>query len=240
MITTASRTMAADVSRQSCWSAVRSTIRFPRDHAARSLRETRSARESASRILEIGRRHRGSAIRSGRDPPGRDTARLLNSWCSYGSRLFVLVGRTTTCCLNGAMPGRARASARSFSGWPAWPLTHSQRDGVAGGGGVEAAPEVLVLHRLAVGGTPAVSLPAVDPTAHAVAEIDAVGDDGECRRAVERLQCGDGRHQLHAVVGGGGLAAGELALLARPSPSRATSTAPQPPGPGLPEQAPSV
>ena len=28
--------------------------------------------------------------------------------------------------LNGAMPARANSSARSFSGWPAWPLTHSQ------------------------------------------------------------------------------------------------------------------
>ena len=27
--------------------------------------------------------------------------------------------------LKGAMPVRANASARSFSGWPAWPLTHS-------------------------------------------------------------------------------------------------------------------
>ena len=29
--------------------------------------------------------------------------------------------------LKGAMPARASSSARSFSGWPAWPLIHSQR-----------------------------------------------------------------------------------------------------------------
>ncbi len=39
-------------------------------------------------------------------------------------------GNPYTCgirfCLKGAMPARASSSARSFSGWPAWPLTQCQ------------------------------------------------------------------------------------------------------------------
>ena len=46
----------------------------------------------------------------------------------------------------------------------------------------------------------------------------------------------DGRHQLHAVVGRRRIAARQFALAARPC----RRIAPQPPGPGLPLQAPSV
>src|SRR5262245_46762935 len=49
-------------------------------------------------------------------------------------------------------------------------------DAVAGGGGIETAPEILVLHRLVLGRAPAVELPAVNPAGDAVAQVGAVGD----------------------------------------------------------------
>ena len=54
-------------------------------------------------------------------------------------------------------------------------------------------------------------------------------------RPLERSSAFDHRHQFHAVVGGSGFAAANSFSW---SPLR--RIAPQPPGPGLPEQAPSV
>ena len=69
----------------------------------------------------------------------------------------------------------------------------------------------------------------------AVHHIAGVCMDGDRARLLQRLQPLDHRHQLHAVVGGGVLAAGQFLFM---PPLR--RIAPQPPGPGLPEQAPSV
>src|SRR5699024_2832666 len=80
-------------------------------------------------------------------------------------------------------------------------------------GGVESPPEVVVLDRLPCGCRPPVRFPSVDPAGDAVAEIGAVGDDVEGRGAAQGLERGDGGHELHAVVGGHGLAALELARL---------------------------
>jgi hypothetical protein len=77
---------------------------------------------------------------------------------------------------------------------------------------VEALPQLDILHRLLVGGAPAVLLPAVDPLGDAVAHVDAIGEEAHPARPLQRLQPLDGRHQLHAVVGGGRVAAGEFAL----------------------------
>src|SRR5262249_15559732 len=75
---------------------------------------------------------------------------------------------------------------------------------------VEALPEIDVLDRLLVGGAPAVALPLIDPRHDAVAQILAVGVDVDEAGALERLERGDRRHQLHAVVGGVGLATLQL------------------------------
>ena len=66
-------------------------------------------------------------------------------------------------------PRRASWSARSFISWPAWPLTQCQCTSWRCERGVEPLPEVDVLHRLLVGGLPAVALPAVNPLRDAVA-----------------------------------------------------------------------
>ena len=62
-----------------------------------------------------------------------------------------------------AMPSRASSSARSFRSWPAWPLTQCQVTSWRAERRIEPLPQVDVLHRLLVGGAPAVPLPAVDP-----------------------------------------------------------------------------
>ena len=101
--------------------------------------------------------------------------------------------------------------------------------------GIETLPQIVVLHRLAVGGFPAVALPLVDPAHDAVAQVLAVGVNVDHARPLERFQRRDRRHQLHAVVGRERLAALELLLVIAE-----IRIAPQPPGPGFPEQAPSV
>src|SRR5262249_59028082 len=75
---------------------------------------------------------------------------------------------------------------------------------------IETFPQVVVLDRLAIGRAPAVALPFLDPRHDAVAQILAVGVDVDEARALERLDGRDRRHQLHPVVGGGGLAALDL------------------------------
>src|SRR5690606_34959403 len=83
-------------------------------------------------------------------------------------------------------------------------------------------PEVRVLHRLAIGGAPAVADPALDPSGDAVADIYAVGEKPDAAGPLQRRQPLDRRGQLHAVVGGERLAARKL-LLAR---ARADDDAP--------------
>src|SRR5690606_34877795 len=93
-------------------------------------------------------------------------------------------------------------------------------DVVAPDGLVQPAPEILVLHCGLGRGLPAIALPAVDPAGDAVAQIDAVRVELDLHRPLERLQGADRRHELHAVVGGEVLAAGQLALRALPAEHR--------------------
>src|SRR5262245_63006430 len=76
---------------------------------------------------------------------------------------------------------------------------------------VEAQPEVLILHRLLVGGAPATPLPVVDPGADAELHVLRVGMDLHLAALGQRLERADHRGQLHAVVRGLRLAAVELA-----------------------------
>src|SRR5262245_5673492 len=80
---------------------------------------------------------------------------------------------------------------------------------------VEAQPEVLILHRLLVGGAPAAPLPVVDPGADAALHVLRIGVQPDAGGLAQRFQRADDRGQLHAVVRGLLLAAGELA---RPAP----------------------
>src|SRR5262245_5741232 len=83
--------------------------------------------------------------------------------------------------------------------------------------GIEALPQLGILHRLLVRGAPAVLLPAMDPAGDALANILAVGGEVDDAGFLQRLQRGDRRHQLHAVVGGVRLAALQFLLdLAEP------------------------
>src|SRR3546814_12141103 len=52
----------------------------------------------------------------------------------------------------------------------------------------EPLPEVLVFHRLAAGGFPAVGAPAMDPARDAVPQIDAVRVDADLYRALQRTE----------------------------------------------------
>src|SRR6202044_1402946 len=61
--------------------------------------------------------------------------------------------------------------------------------------------------RLLVGGAPAVLFPAMDPAGDALTDILAVGIEVDRTGFFQRLPRRDRRHQLHAVVGGVGLAA---------------------------------
>ena len=72
-------------------------------------------------------------------------------------------GRATSSTSPSPRPARASSSARSFSAWPAWPLTQCQSTCACALRVIEPLPEVVVLDRLLVGGLPAVLLPAVDP-----------------------------------------------------------------------------
>src|SRR5262249_45062466 len=88
---------------------------------------------------------------------------------------------------------------------------------------IEALPQVGVLHRLPVGGLPAIALPAVDPGHDAVAEILAVGMDVDRAGPLERLERRARGPQLHPVVGGVRLAGLDLGGVIAPLQNRAVS-----------------
>src|SRR5581483_10866892 len=67
-----------------------------------------------------------------------------------------------------------------------------------------------ILHRLLVGGLPAVALPAMNPLRDSILEIVRIGVNLDGAGTVQRLERADRRGELHAVVGGDRLAAGEL------------------------------
>ena len=115
----------------------------------------------------------------------------------------------------------ASSSARSFQRLPACPLTQSQRIVVLLDQLGEAAPEVLVLEHPLLA-PPAAGDPAGEPLGDPLPQIEGVGEQVHPAAAGQGLQGADGRRQLHAVVGGGRLAAGELARPCR-SPGRSGS-----------------
>ena len=107
---------------------------------------------------------------------------------------------------------RASASARSFSGWPAWPRTQFQSTSC----GAAAASSRCQRSMFLTGFLSAVRQPrAFHPGSHWVIPsrtILAVGVEHDPARPLQRLERGDRRRQLHAVVGGRRLAAAQLAL----------------------------
>ena len=99
---------------------------------------------------------------------------------------------------------------------------------VPGLGGIEPLPQVGVLDGLLGARAPAVALPAVDPRADPLLDIFRVGMDIDPRRPLQRLERRDRRRQLHAVVGGRRLAAGQLLAMRARDQDRAP-----PAGPGV-------
>src|SRR3546814_12460146 len=89
---------------------------------------------------------------------------------------------------------------------------------------VEPPPQILVLDRLLGGGPPAVSLPTLQPNADAVADVAAVRVQCDGARPLQRLQGGNCGNELHAVVGGRGVAARQFPL-GRTGPEDSTPTA---------------
>ena len=108
------------------------------------------------------------------------------------------------------MPARARASARSFSGWPAWALTHCHATRCGTMAASSRRHRSTFLTGPAARGAPALGLPVREPAGDAELEVGAVGVEADRDRAAERFERPDRRHQLHPVVGSRGLAALEL------------------------------
>ena len=78
-------------------------------------------------------------------------------------------------------------------------------------GGEQALPQVAVLDGLLVGGFPSALFPAVDPVlVKGVDDVLRIGMDLDLAGAVKCLERHDDRHELHAVVGGLGVAARKL------------------------------
>ena len=81
---------------------------------------------------------------------GAGAARRRSSLTSSSSRLCA----PARAAIN---PSRASSSARSFMAWPAWPFTQCQWTVWCCERGIEPLPQIDVLHRLLVGGAPAVA-----------------------------------------------------------------------------------
>src|SRR5690242_14636161 len=79
---------------------------------------------------------------------------------------------------------------------------------------IELAPQLCVLHRLAIARAPAVAFPAVDPALDAVLDVLRVEIELDVARALQRLERANDGGELHAVVGRVPLAAVELLLAA--------------------------
>ena len=131
------------------------------------------------------------------------------------------------------MPRRASSSARSFIASPAWPLTQRQSISWRAARCVEPAPEVLVLDRLLVGGAPAVALPAVHPVRHAAAQILR----SRCAARPRRGASAPPAPMIAAISSMRLLVVSGSPPQSSFSRSPQARIAPQPPGPGLPEQA---
>ena len=77
--------------------------------------------------------------------------------------------------------------------------------------GEQALPQIAVLDGLLVGSLPAAFFPSVNPVlVEGVNDVLRIGMDFDVAGAVERLECHDNGHELHAVVGGLGVAARKL------------------------------
>src|SRR5262245_45749107 len=98
-------------------------------------------------------------------------------------------------------------------------------------GRIEPFPQLGILHRRARPSSPALAFPAVNPRADTLLHVLGIGVEVDTRGTLQRLQSRDGSHQLHAIVGGRSLAAGQLlAMRARdqdgsPSPRSGVSRA---------------
>ena len=145
-------------------------------------------------------------------PSGRGARRGLRSGEGFRGWRRSARLRAAAPAWNGFIAATASSSTRLLSGSSAWPRTQCQ---VTSGAArrVEGAPEFLVLHRLPVGGLPAARFqPAIQRDA--APDILRIGEEVDRARPLQRLERLDRRLQLHAVVGGQRLAAGQL-LLAR-------------------------
>src|SRR6266542_6699667 len=78
------------------------------------------------------------------------------------------------------------------------------------GDSVKLGPEILIYHRRAGRGDPALSLPAGHPLGDATANVLTVGDDGNGRPIEGGADGFDGGPQLHPVVGRPQVAATKL------------------------------
>lgn len=79
--------------------------------------------------------------------------------------------------------------------------------------GIEIAPEVGIFYGLTVGGHPPAHAPGVNPLGDALAQVLRVGEDNDLAGFFEGAQGENGGAQFHAVVGGGGLASRDGALV---------------------------
>jgi hypothetical protein len=138
--------------------------------------------------------------------------------------------------LNGAIAHRAPVRRRARSRVAGMALDPVPGNLVAFDRLVQRLPQLGVLHRLLVGGLPAVPLPAVNPAGDAVLHIFA------------ESVCISTSHGSFSAFSASIAAISSMRLLvvsASPPDSSLRvplkrRIAPQPPGPGLPEQAPSV
>src|SRR6185312_9970277 len=88
---------------------------------------------------------------------------------------------------------------------------------------VELAPELGILHGLAVGRAPAVALPRVDPALDALLDVLRIEVEIDVRPLLERFERADDGGQLHPVVRRAALAAEKLLLRAAANQQRAPS-----------------
>jgi hypothetical protein len=79
---------------------------------------------------------------------------------------------------------------------------------------MQALPQLAVLHRITAGGLPVLADPAGHPLGQALPHVLRIGIEHDVARLGQRLQPGNGRHQLHPVVGGVRFAATQFALVA--------------------------
>src|SRR5258706_2814624 len=86
-------------------------------------------------------------------------------------------------------------------------------DLVRGAEFVEFPPKILVFNRLPVFGAPTFSLPSCDPGSDPAAQILRISEELNFARCFEQAQGGDRGLQLHAIVGGGWIASGNLLLV---------------------------